>query len=116
VQAAIVALHAEAPCYEQTDWPQIRLLYDRLHAMTPSPVVLLNRAVAIRYTVGAGEALAEIEPLRTDLDGYHLFHALRAALLATLGRDDEATQASERALALAANPAERELLTRGLSL
>jgi RNA polymerase sigma-70 factor (ECF subfamily) len=116
VQAAIAALHAEAPCYEQTDWRQIRLLYDRLHAMTPSPVVLLNRAVATRYTVGAGGALAEIEPLRTDLDGYHLFHALRAALLATLGRDGEATQASERALALAANPAERELLTRGLSL
>jgi RNA polymerase sigma factor (sigma-70 family) len=116
VQAAIAALHAEAPGYEQTDWRQIRLLYSRLQQLAPSPVVLLNRAVATRYAVGAGEALAEIEPLRTDLDGYHLFHALRAGLLSALGRDGEAKQASERALALAANPAERELLTRGLSL
>jgi RNA polymerase sigma factor (sigma-70 family) len=116
VQAAIAALHAEAPGYEQTDWRQIRLLYSRLNQLTPSPVVLLNRAVATRYAIGAGEALAEIEPLRTDLDGYHLFHALRAGLLVTLGREHEAKQASERALALAANPAERELLTRGLSL
>ena len=81
VQAAIAALHAEAPCYEQTDWRQIRLLYGSLQALTPSPVVLLNRAVATRYTVGAEAALAEIEPLSAELDGYHLFHALRAGLL-----------------------------------
>jgi RNA polymerase sigma factor (sigma-70 family) len=116
VQAAIAALHAEAPSYEQTDWRQIRLLYDRLQVLTPSPVVLLNRAVATRYAVGAEAALAEIEPLAPELDGYHLFHALRAGLLTVLGRDAEAASASERALALAANPAERELLTRGLSL
>ena len=116
VQAAIAALHAEAASYQETDWRQIRLLYSRLQQLAPSPVVLLNRAVATRYAVGAAAALAEIEPLRADLDGYHLFHALRAGLLATLGRDDEAKQASEQALALAANPAERELLTRGLSL
>jgi RNA polymerase sigma factor (sigma-70 family) len=116
VQAAIAALHAEAPCYEQTDWRQIRLLYDRLQRMAPSPVVLLNRAVATRYAVGAEAALAEIGPLSAELDGYHLFHALRAGLLTTLGRPDEAARASERALALAVNPAERELLTRGLSL
>ena len=83
---------------------------------TPSPVVLLNRAVATRYALGAEEALAEIEPLRADLDGYHLFHALRAALLTALGRAPEATAANDRALSLAANPAERDLLTRGLSL
>jgi RNA polymerase sigma-70 factor (ECF subfamily) len=116
VQAAIAALHAEAGGYEQTDWRQIRLLYSRLQAMTPSPVVLLNRAVATRYALGAEEALAEIEPLRADLDGYHLFHALRAALLTALGRAAEATTANDRALSLAANPAERDLLTRGLSL
>jgi RNA polymerase sigma factor (sigma-70 family) len=116
VQAAIAALHAEAPCYEQTDWRQIRLLYDRLQRMAPSPVVLLNRAVATRYAVGAEAALAEIEPLSAELDGYHLFHALRAGLLTTLGRPADAARASERALALAVNPAERELLTRGLSL
>jgi RNA polymerase sigma factor (sigma-70 family) len=116
VQAAIAALHAQAPCYEQTDWRQIRLLYSRLQQLTPSPVVLLNRAVATRYAVGAEAALAEIEPLAAELDGYHLFHALRAGLLAALGRTDEAQAASERALALTVNPAERELLTRGLSL
>ena len=116
VQAAIAALHAHAPAYEETDWRQIRLLYSRLQQLAPSPVVLLNRAVATRYAIGAEQALAEIEPLSADLDGYHLFHALRAALLAALGRDAEADQVRERALALAANPAERELLTRGLSL
>jgi RNA polymerase sigma factor (sigma-70 family) len=115
VQAAIAALHAEAPDYDHTDWGQIRLLYDRLQALTPSPVVLLNRAVATRYVVGPEAALAEITPLAAELDGYRLFHALRAGLLAGLGRDDEARDASERALALAGNPAERELLARRLS-
>jgi RNA polymerase sigma factor (sigma-70 family) len=115
VQAAIAALHAEAPGYERTDWPQIRLLYDRLQALAPSPVVLLNRAVATRYVVGPEAALTEISPLAAELDGYRLFHALRAGLLAGLGRDDEARDASERALALAGNPAERELLARRLS-
>ena len=115
VQAAIAALHAEAPDYEHTDWNQIRLLYDRLQALTPSPVVLLNRAVATRYVVGPEAALAEITPLAAELDSYRLFHALRAGLLAGLGRDDEARAASERALALAGNPAERELLARRLS-
>jgi RNA polymerase sigma factor (sigma-70 family) len=115
VQAAIAALHAEALGYERTDWPQIRLLYDRLQALAPSPVVLLNRAVATRYVVGPEAALAEISPLAAELDGYRLFHALRAGLLAGLGRDDEARDASERALALAGNPAERELLARRLS-
>src|SRR5579863_9942839 len=116
VQAAIAALHAEAPSYAETDWRQIRLLYSRLQQLAPSPVVLLNRAVATRYAIGAEQALAEIEPLSADLDGYHLFHALRAALLAALGRDAEAEQVRARALGLAANPAERDLLTRGLSL
>ena len=116
VQAAIAALHAEAPSYDQTDWRQIRMLYTRLQQLAPSPVVLLNRAVATRHAMGAEQALAEIEPLSADLDGYHLFHALRAALLAALGRDAEADQVRGRALELAANPAERDLLTRGLSL
>jgi len=115
VQAAIAALHAEADGYERTDWRQIRLLYDRLQALAPSPVVLLNRAVATRYVLGPEAALAEISPLADELDGYRLFHALRAGLLAGLGRDDEARAANERALALAGNPAERELLARRLS-
>jgi RNA polymerase sigma factor (sigma-70 family) len=116
VQAAIAALHAEAADYEQTDWRQIRLLYNRLQDLSPSPVVLLNRAVATRYAIGPEQALAEIEPLRADLEEYHLFHALRAALLTALGRPAEAAAANDRALSLAANPAERDLLTRGLTL
>jgi RNA polymerase sigma factor (sigma-70 family) len=116
VQAAIAALHAEAGDYAQTDWRQIRLLYNRLQDLTPSPVVLLNRAVATRYAIGPEQALAEIEPLRADLEEYHLFHALRAALLTAVGRSQEAAAASDRALSLAANPAERDLLTRGLTL
>ncbi len=114
-QAAIAALHAQAPDYEQTDWTQIRQIYGRLQEMTPSPVVLLNRAVATRYVQGPEAALAEIAPLAAELDNYRLFHALRAGLLAGLGRDDEARAATERALALTGNPAERELLARRLS-
>jgi RNA polymerase sigma factor (sigma-70 family) len=116
LQAAIAAIHTAAPSYQQTDWPQIRALYDRLQAMTPSPVVRLNRAVATRFAMGSQAALEEVEPLGADLRDYRLFHAVRAELLSDLGRDDEARAANERALALAANPAERELLTRRLLL
>ena len=114
IQAAIAAVHAAAPGYEETDWRQIRVLYDRLHLYTPSAIVRLNRAVATRYAVGPRAALAEVEPLAAELDGYRLFHAVRAELLTDLGRHEEARSANERALALAANPAERELLTRRL--
>ena len=109
-------LHAAAADQEHTDWHQIRALYDRLDQFTPSPVVRLNRAVATRYALGPHAALAEVEPLAGDLDGYRLFHAVRAELLTDLGRHEEARAANERALALAANPAERELLSRRLSL
>ncbi|MDR2985970.1 MAG: sigma-70 family RNA polymerase sigma factor [Nocardiopsaceae bacterium] len=112
IQAAIALVHAQTSSYENTDWSQIRELYDRLSLFAPSPVVQLNRAVATRFAVGPEEALAEVEPLAGELDGYRLFHAVRAELLTELGRQDEAKEANERALALAANPAERELLTR----
>ena len=115
VQAAIAALHSAAPAYSETDWQQIRLLYDRLQGMTPSPVILLNRAVATRYSLGPQAALAEVEPLAAELDDYRLFHAVRAELLTAVGRTAEAREANERALALAANPAERELIARRLS-
>jgi predicted RNA polymerase sigma factor len=78
--------------------------------------VRLNRAVATRFAIGPQAALAEVEPLTGDLDGYRLFHAVRAELLTDLGHHDQARLANERALALAANPAERELLARRLSL
>lgn len=116
LQAAIAAIHAAAPSYQRTDWQQIRALYDRLHLFAPSPVVRLNRAVATRFAIGPQAALDEIDPLAADLGGYRLFHAVRAELLTDLGRQEEARSANERALALAANPAERELLARRLSL
>jgi len=116
IQAAIAAVHAQAPTYEQTDWHQIRLLYDRLDLLAPSPVVRLNRAVATRFAIGPQTALTEVEPLAAALDGYRLYHAVRAELLQDLGRNEQARSANERALALAANPAERELLARRLSL
>jgi predicted RNA polymerase sigma factor len=115
VQAAIAAIHAQAPSYEDTGWHQIRDLYDRLHLFTPSPVVRLNRAVATRFAIGPQAALDEVEPLTDELGGYRLFHAVRAELLTDLGRHEQARLANERALALAANPAERELLARRLS-
>jgi RNA polymerase sigma-70 factor (ECF subfamily) len=116
IQAAIAAVHAAARRYPDTDWRQIRALYDRLLLFTPSPVVRLNRAVATRFVIGPQAALDEVEPLAGDLGDYRLFHAVRAELLAGLGRRDEASLANERALALAANPAERELLARRLAL
>ena len=116
IQATIAAIHAHAPSYKDTDWHQIRDLYDRLNLFTPSPVVRLNRAVATRFAIGPQAALAEVEPLAGELDGYRLWHAVRAELLTDLGRHEQARAANERALALAANPAERELLTRRLSL
>ena len=115
VQAAIAALHSAAPTYAETDWQQIRLLYDRLLSMTPSPVIRLNRAVATRYLLGPEAAIAEVEPLAAELDDYRLFHAVRAEMLAAVGRSADAREANERALALAANPAERELIARRLS-
>jgi RNA polymerase sigma factor (sigma-70 family) len=115
IQAAIAAVHGQAPSYESTDWDQIRLLYDRLDLLTPSPIVRLNRAVATRFAIGPEAALAEVEPLADELDGYRLFHAVRAELLDELGRHEQARAANERALALAANPAEREMLARRLS-
>jgi RNA polymerase sigma-70 factor (ECF subfamily) len=116
IQAAIAAVHAAARRYPDTDWRQIRALYDRLLLFTPSPVVRLNRAVATRFVTGPQAALDEVEPLAGDLGDYRLFHAVRAELLAELGRPGEASLANERALALAANPAERELLARRLAL
>jgi RNA polymerase sigma-70 factor (ECF subfamily) len=116
VQAAIAAIHAQAPGYQDTDWQRIRDLYDGLLLFTPSPVVRLNRAVATRFAIGPQAALDEVEPLAGDLGSYRLFHAVRADFLTDLGRHEQARAANERALALAANPAERELLARRLSL
>jgi RNA polymerase sigma-70 factor (ECF subfamily) len=110
LQAAIAVIHAEAPSWEATDWLQILMLYDRLVEILPSPIVRLNRAIAVRYVLGPREALEGIEDLAEDLERYHLFHATRGELLRALGRADEARAADARALALTDNPAERALL------
>ena len=115
IQAAIAALHAQAASYPETDWRQIRLLYDRLDELAPSPVVRLNRAVATRYTDGAAAALAELAEIENELRDYRLWHAVRGELLRELGRAEDARLADKRALELATNPAERELLARRLA-
>jgi RNA polymerase sigma-70 factor (ECF subfamily) len=117
VQAAIAALHATATSAETTDWPRILSLYDALCRMTPSPVVELNRAVAIAMAHGPEQGLARVEELATAgaLDGYHLLHATRADLLRRLGRVAEAAAAYRRALTLATNPVERAFLSRRLA-
>ena len=115
VQAALVACHAEAESWQATDWPQILALYDLLLAMTPSPVIRLNRAVALRYVAGPAAALAEVETLGRDLEGYHLFHAIRAEFLLELGRSTQARAAELRAITLTDNQAEQGLLHQRLS-
>ncbi|HTQ44160.1 MAG TPA: RNA polymerase sigma factor [Polyangiaceae bacterium] len=106
VQAAIAAIHAHAERAEDTDWAEIDGLYATLERLQPSPVITLNRAVAVSKARGAEEALAMIEPLAKDLSGYFYFFGVRGALLLQLGRHDEARVAFDRALALANSPAE----------
>src|SRR5438552_5274402 len=114
VQAAIAALHARAPRPEDTDWPQIAGLYEALGRMTPTPVVALNRAVAIAMADGADRGLPLVDALADDLDGYHLFHAARADLLRRMDRREEAAGAYRRALELTSNATERAYLERRL--
>jgi RNA polymerase sigma-70 factor, ECF subfamily len=111
LQAAINAVHADAPTIDQTDWSQIVALYDHLLALAPTPIVALNRAIAIGEVQGAATALALVDEL--DLDNYHPFHATRADLLRRLNRNSEAATAYERAAAMAPTDAEREFLTHG---
>ena len=108
IQAAINAVHADAPTAADTDWRQILALYDQLIAVSPTPVVALNRAVVIAEVDGPAAALAIVDEL--DLRRYHLFHATRADLLRRLGRDAEAVDAYDQALALTDNAAERAFL------
>ncbi|WP_020673460.1 RNA polymerase sigma factor [Amycolatopsis nigrescens] len=108
IQAAINAVHSDAPDAAATDWAQIRRLYDHLQAFTASPVVALNRAVAVAEVEGPETALALVDEL--GLENYHLFHAIRADLLRRLGRTEEAAQAYQAALNRTENAAERDLL------
>ncbi|WP_233558766.1 RNA polymerase sigma factor [Micromonospora radicis] len=117
VQAAIASLHALAPSYAATDWPQIVRLYDTLLVRWPSPVVALNRAVAVSMVDGPEAALAEVDALAPDtrLAGYHYLPAIRAELLDRLDRRAEAAESYRTALALVDNDAERAFLTTRLA-
>jgi RNA polymerase sigma-70 factor (ECF subfamily) len=108
LQAAVNAVHSDAATAADTDWWQILQLYDQLLALSPTPVVALNRAVAVAEVQGPAAALAAVDSL--DLGSYHLFHATRADLLRRLGRADEAAGAYDAALDLVGNAAERRFL------
>jgi RNA polymerase sigma-70 factor, ECF subfamily len=110
IQAAINAVHSEAPAAAATDWWQILQLYDQLLAFTPTPVAALNRAVAVAEVEGPEAALAVVDAL--DLDDYQLFHAIRADLLRRLGRDADAVLAYDEAIARTENASQREFLQR----
>ncbi len=114
VQAAIAATHATAPDLARTDWPRIVSLYDQLHALAPSPVVELNRAVALAQWYGAAAGLAAVEANRllSRLDHYYLAHAVRGTLLMQVGRTSEALTAFDRALACGCSAPERRLIAR----
>ena len=117
IQAAIAAEHARAARADATDWRRIAALYDRLEEAAPSPVVTLNRAVAVAMGEGPAEGLRMLDELveRGELDEYQHLHSARGALLRKLGRDDEAAAAYARALELATNPVERRFLERRLA-
>jgi RNA polymerase sigma-70 factor (ECF subfamily) len=117
LQAVIAALHAEAPSFPETDWPQIALLYQTLARVSPSPVVELNRAVAVALADGPAAGLALVEALAATgaLEENHLLHATRADLLRRLQRFEEAADAYRRALALAGTDVEREFLSTRLT-
>ena len=115
LQAAILAAHAGAATWAETPWAAIVALYDALLRLEPTPVVALNRALAVAELDGASAGLQALAPLAERLDGYHLFHAARAEMLRRLGRSDEARAADQRALSLTDNPAERRLLEERLS-
>ena len=117
LQAAIASLYAEAPTYEETDWPQIVALYDRLLLLWPSPVVALNRTVPVSMAQGLAVALAQVEALEHDgrLSRYQYLPAIKADLLQRLGRTDEAAAAYRQALELTGNEAERAFLTGRLT-
>ena len=112
LQAAIQALHCAAPRYEETDWAAIVRFYDRLIAVMPTPVVALNRAVAVAEIQGPETGLALLEVVREELDGYHLLHASRGSMLERLGRPHDAAEEYDRAAALARTNAAVSFLSR----
>jgi RNA polymerase sigma-70 factor (ECF subfamily) len=115
LEAAIAAVHADATLASETDWRQIVILYERLYMRHPTPIVALNRAVAISMADGPAAALPLVEALADSLDAYHLWHATRADLLRRLNRSDEALASYRRAYELTANEPERRFLARRIA-
>ena len=115
LQASIAAQHSGSRSWEGTDWQAIVNLYDLLYPLTGSPVVALNRAVAVAQADGPEAGLAATEGLDAELDGFHVYHASRGEMLRRAGREVEARTEFERALELSANPAEQKLLTNRLA-
>jgi RNA polymerase sigma-70 factor (ECF subfamily) len=114
LQAAIAAVHARAARKEDTDWSEIAGLYEILERVEPSPIVTLNRAVAVAMIDGPRAALSIIDGVAEALDAYHLLHAARADLLRRLGAYEEAVASYKRALSLVGNESERRFLSRRL--
>jgi RNA polymerase sigma-70 factor (ECF subfamily) len=112
LQAAIQAVHCAADSFRATDWTQIVALYDHLVSVMPTPVVALNRAIAIAEVEGPAAALTTLDAIAPDLDTYHLMHAARGTMLRRLGQRDAAQAAFERAAHLAATEADRRFLTQ----
>lgn len=115
LQAAIQAVHCHAESFAETDWPQIVALYDHLLMFLPTPVVALNRAIAVGEVDGAEGGLAALDEVASDLDGFHLFHAARGAMLRRLDRPDEARAAYDRAAGLAPTETDRRFLASQLA-
>jgi RNA polymerase sigma-70 factor (ECF subfamily) len=109
IQAAIAAVHTDAATADQTDWAQIVLLYDQLLELAPTPIIALNRSIALAETGAVSGALSDID--RLDIDGYYLYHAARGDLLERLGRHAEAAEAYGRAMKLTDNETERSHLS-----
>jgi RNA polymerase sigma-70 factor (ECF subfamily) len=112
LQAAIQAVHCDADSFEATDWPQIAALYDQLFSVMPTPVVALNRAIAVAEIEGPGQALTTLDAIASDLDDYHLLHAARGTMLRRLGRPEAAQAAFERAAHLAPTEADQRFLAK----
>jgi RNA polymerase sigma-70 factor, ECF subfamily len=112
LQAAIQAVHCDADSFEATDWSQIVTLYDHLSSVMPTPMVALNRAIAVAEVEGPRSALTTLDAIAPDLEHYHLLHAARGTMLRRLGRRDEARAAFERAAQLATTEADKRFLAR----
>jgi RNA polymerase sigma-70 factor (ECF subfamily) len=116
LQAAIQAVHGAADSFETTDWPQIVTLYNQLFSIMPTPVVALNRAIAVAEVEGAGPALVMIDAIAQDLKNYHLMHAARGTILRRLGRREDARASFERAAELAVTEADRRFLAKQIEV